>query len=147
MSAALSHTPPDTLDILALTLWGEAEGRPVRGMEAIAAVVMTRARLAATPDGPQHFGHGVAGVCRAPFQFPCWNPHSPRHAAMQGADVAAHPSFAACRRIAARALAGALPDPTRGATHYHAEDTLPRWALGLVPNAVFGGLVFYQLHG
>ena len=147
MSAALKHTPPDTLDILALTLWGEAEGRPVRGMEAIAALVINRARLAAADDGPQHFGHGVAGVCREPFQFPCWNPRSPRHAALHDAGVTHHPAFAACRRIAARALAGALPDPTRGATHYHAEDALPRWALGLVPTAALGGLVFYRLHG
>jgi spore germination cell wall hydrolase CwlJ-like protein len=147
MSAALNHVPAGALEILALTLWGEAEGRPVRGMEAVAAVVMTRVRLAAGADGPRHLGQGVAGVCRAPFQFACWNPHHPRHAALHEAGLMEAPAFAACRRIAARALAGALADPTRGATHYHAEDALPRWALGLVPTAAVGGLVFYRLHG
>jgi len=147
MSAALQQAPLGLQDILALTLWGEAGGRPVRGMEAVAAVVMTRVRLAAQPGGPQHLGRGVAGVCRAPFQFACWHPRHPRHALLNLAATLANPGFEAARRIAARALAGALVDPTRGATHYHLEDRLPRWALGLVPCATLGGLAFYRLHG
>ena len=47
----------------------------------------------------------------------------------------------------AETACAALPDPTRGATHDHAEDRLPRWAVGLVPTAALGGLVFYRLHG
>jgi len=39
-------------EVLALTLWGEAGERPVRAMEAVASVVMTRIRLAAQPGGP-----------------------------------------------------------------------------------------------
>jgi spore germination cell wall hydrolase CwlJ-like protein len=49
--------------------------------------------------------------------------------------------------VAARALAGVLPDPTGGATHYHANEALPRWALGQMPLAELGGLVFYRLLG
>jgi spore germination cell wall hydrolase CwlJ-like protein len=132
-------------EVLALTLWGETLGRPVRATEAVASVVMTRVRLAAQPGGPAHLGQGVAGVCRAPFQFACWHPGHPRRRAIaelpEGADLGA------CARIASRALAGALPDPTRAATHYHAEEALPRWALGLTPTAELGGLVFYRLIG
>lgn len=146
MSAALSHRALGALEILALTLQGEAGQRPVRGMEAVAAVVMTRVRLAAAPGGPRHLGQGVAGVCRAPFQFPCWNPNSAGHATLT-AGVLDAPEGAAALRIARRALAGTLPDPTRGATHYHPGEALPRWALGLVPDAVLGGLVFYRLFG
>lgn len=130
-------------EILALTLWGEAADRPVRAIEAVASVVMTRVRLAAEPGGPARFGFGVAGVCRAPFQFACWHPGHPRHQVLSelrdGADLGA------CSRIAARAVAGALPDPTGAATHYHAEERLPRWALGVTPTAEIGGLVFYRL--
>jgi N-acetylmuramoyl-L-alanine amidase len=147
MSAALQHTPLGVQDILALTLWGEAGARPVRGMEAVAAVVMTRVRLALQAGGPQHLGRGVVGVCRAPFQFACWHPRNPRHALLNLPTTLADPAFEAARRIAARALAGALPDPTKGATHYHAAERLPRWALGLVPCAALGGLVFYRLQG
>jgi spore germination cell wall hydrolase CwlJ-like protein len=52
-----------------------------------------------------------------------------------------------CRRIAARALGGALPDPTEGATHWHDGASLPGWAIGQVPTAEIGGLVFYRLPG
>jgi spore germination cell wall hydrolase CwlJ-like protein len=142
-----SASPPAGLGVLALTLWGEAAGRPVRGIEGIAAVVMTRLRLATRPDGPKHLGQGLAGICRAPFQFACWHPQHPRRAALRDAAAPSDPAFAICQRIAARAAAGALPDPTGGATHYHPGDTLPRWAIGQVPTAELGGLVFYRLLG
>lgn len=132
-------------DVLALTLWGEGADRPVRAIEGIAAVVMTRARLARQPAGPAHLGQGVVGVCRAPFQFACWQKHHPRFAALAELRPEGDAAFAACRRIAARALAGLLPDPTGRATHYHAAETLPRWAIGVVPSAELGGLVFYRL--
>lgn len=135
----------DAADMLALTLWGEAGDRPVRAIEAVAHVVLTRVALAAAPGGPAHFGRGVAGVCRAPFQFACWHPGHPRRARL--AEMKAADDLGPCRRIAARALAGALPDPTEGATHYHDAAQLPRWALGRVPTAELGGLVFYRLIG
>ncbi|NGM22458.1 cell wall hydrolase [Roseomonas stagni] len=148
MSAAIGSpaTPPGLL-VLALTLWGEAAGRPVRGIEGIAAVVMNRLRLASAPEGPRHLGTGVSAICRAPFQFACWHPRHPRRDAMANPATRADPAFAICQRIAARALSGSLPDPTGGATHYHAADTLPRWAVGQVPVAEAGGLVFYRLLG
>jgi N-acetylmuramoyl-L-alanine amidase len=131
-------------EILALTLWGEAGDRPVRAIEALASLVVNRARIAAGPGGPRHWGLGVAGVCRAPFQFPCWNRNNPRHAAM----VELAPGdggLAICRRIAARAMGGGLPDPTGGATHWHDAALLPGWAIGQVPLAEIGGLMFYRL--
>jgi spore germination cell wall hydrolase CwlJ-like protein len=148
MSAALSAriAADRAVEILALTLWGEAAERPVRAIEALAALIANRARMAARPEGPAHWGRGIAGVCRQPFQFACWNPNGPRHAAMLSVppgDLA----LAICRRIAARAAAGALPDPTGGATHWHGAETLPRWAIGLVPVAELGGAVFYRLEG
>jgi N-acetylmuramoyl-L-alanine amidase len=145
MSAALER-PARALgaaQVLALTLWGEAEGRAVRAMEAVASVVMTRVRLALRPGGPAHLGQGVAGVCRAPFQFACWHPGHARHRAI--ADLSEAADLGACARIAARALAGALPDPTGKATHYHPDEVLPRWALGRTPTTELGGLVFYRL--
>jgi N-acetylmuramoyl-L-alanine amidase len=146
MSAALDRPRiASVADVLALTLWGEADGRPVRAMEAVASVVMNRVRLAAAPGGPTHLGRGVVAVCRAPFQFACWRPGHPRLRAI--AELRGDADLGACRRVAARALAGVLRDPTGGATHYHAADTLPRWALGQVPTAECGGLVFYRLLG
>lgn len=144
MSAALSVAPWDATEVLARTLWGEAADRPVRAIEAVAALVLNRVRDAARPDGPAHWGRGIAGVCRAPFQFPCWNPNHPRHAALR-AIAPGDGALAICRRIAARAVAGVLPDPTGGATHAHDGSVLPGWALRSAPLCDIGGLVFYRL--
>jgi spore germination cell wall hydrolase CwlJ-like protein len=85
----------------------------------------------------------VAGVCRAPFQFPCWNRNHPRHARLR--DIpAGDGALAICRRVAARAIAGALPDPTGGATHFHDAAALPGWAIGRPASAEIGGLCFYR---
>jgi len=131
------------IDVLARTLWGEARGEPVRGIEAVAAVVVNRVRAARAPSGPRWWGVDPVSVCRAPFQFSCWNPNDPNRAKIV-AVTDADPVFAACKRIAARALAGALPDPTGGATHYHTRSVLPRWAAGCAPCAEIGSHLFYR---
>ncbi|MDB5317867.1 MAG: cell wall hydrolase [Rhodospirillales bacterium] len=144
MSAAVQVRSVTSVEVLAMTLWGEAAERPVRAIEGVAAAIINRVRMVAAPDGPRHWGRGVGGVCRAPFQFGCWHPRHPRHAPMLalGEDDVA---LAMCRRIAARAASGVLPDPTGGATHYHAAARLPAWAVGRVPEAEIGGLLFYRL--
>jgi spore germination cell wall hydrolase CwlJ-like protein len=133
------------IEILARTLHAEAGRLPVRAIEALAALVANRVRTAALADGPKHWGQGFAGVCRAPFQFPCWNRNDPRYAALFGPPDAN--GLDACRRVAARAVGGVLRDPTGGATHWHAAERLPGWAVGRVANAEIGGLVFYRLEG
>ncbi|TCZ55547.1 cell wall hydrolase [Roseicella aquatilis] len=143
-------------ELLALTLRAEAGDRPVRAIEALAALVVNRARLAMAgaaecarfaPGGAPGlpFSLLLARACRAPFLFACWRPRHPRRAALLEAARAEDSHLAICRRVAARALAGALPDPTGGATHWHEAETLPGWALGQVPLAEIGGLVFYRL--
>ena len=144
MSAALHIGPREAAaEILALTLWGEASDRPVRAIEALAALVMNRARRAAEPHGPAHWGRGVAGVCRAPFQFPCWNRNHPRHARLR--DIpAGDAALAICRRIATRALAGTLPDPTGGGPPYPRPLGRPRWGPRRPAAAGLGGLWVYR---
>lgn len=136
--------PPgsDAVDVLARTLWGEARGESVRGMEAVAAVVMNRV-AAARAGRVRWWGRTVAEVCRAPWQFSCWNegdPNRPRLLAVTAAD----PAFAAALRIARRAVAGTLGDPTGGATHYHRGGITPSWAAGRAPCAEIGRHLFYR---
>jgi hypothetical protein len=148
-------------ETLALTLWAEAGDRPVRAVEALAALVANRARpAAADPAARLRFAPGApptrpgdAGVwplllghvCRAPFLFDCWNPRHARHPALAaGAAPAGDPALAVCRRVAARAAAGTLPDPTGGATHWHAAEVLPPWARGRMPVGEMCGLVLYR---
>ena len=130
------------VDTLARTLWGEARGEPVRGIEAVAAVIINRVR-AAERRGGFWWGDSVVAVCRKPFQFSCWNTNDPNRAKLL-AVTAADPVFATCLRVARRAVAGLLDDPTVGATHYHATGLHPDWAAGHGPSAEIGRHVFYN---
>ena len=129
--------------VLAATLYAEAGKRPVRAIEALAALVMNRVR-ARLP----HWGADISGVCRAPFQFRCWNRHHPSHAVLQealpGGTLLQDPTMEICRRVATRAVAGVLSAPIGHATHVHADDDQPSWSLGRMPTAEIGGLLFYQ---
>jgi hypothetical protein len=124
---------------LARTLWGEARGEGISGMEAVACVVMNRVRR------QTYWGKNVADVCRKPYQFSCWNasdPNSPRVMRL----VSQSPELTAALPIAARAIANELADSTAGATHYHARRLapVPRWARGHAPCAVIGNHLFYN---
>jgi N-acetylmuramoyl-L-alanine amidase len=126
------------IDVLARTIWGEARGEPLPGMEAVAAVVVNR--VAAKR---RSWGASAAEVCLARRQFSCWNADDPNRAkllALRPGD----PLFETCLRVARRALAGVLADPTGGATHYHARGVHPRWARGRTPSAEIGRHVFYR---
>lgn len=138
--------------LLARILYAEAGGRPARAIEALAALALTRARLAlACPEAAARYAGGehpsstaraLLAVLRAPFQFPTRHPRHPDHARFL-APPEADPALAVCRRIARRAMAGTLPDATGGAVLWHAEERLPRWAMGRVPRLATGGLCFY----
>ena len=161
LSGAFDRAAARAAETLALTLWAEAVERPIRAIEALAALVANRARSAArageaaarprsAPGGsgaPTTAGAWplfLGRACRAPFLFACWNPRHPRHAAALGEAPEGDPELAVCRRVARRAFAGILPDPTNGATRWHDAGALPGWALGRVPAAEIGGVVFYR---
>lgn len=124
-------------DILARTLWGEARGEPVRGIEAVAAVVMNRVRHGGW------WGNSVETVCRKPMQFSCWNPTDPNRAKLERVNEEDR-IFRVCIRVARRAIAGSVDDPTRGATHYHIRGLLPAWAHGHEPSSEIGNHLFYN---
>jgi spore germination cell wall hydrolase CwlJ-like protein len=143
-------------ELLARVLYAEAGAQPARAIEGLAALVCNRARAVracpqaalryaggATPPSP---ARAMIAVLRAPFQFPSRHPRHPLHTRF-AAPAEQDPALALCRRIAARAVAGALPDPTGGALLWHDDARLPRWAMGRVPTAVWGGLAFYAERG
>lgn len=135
-------TPEPAVDTLARTLWGEARGESVRGKEAVAAVVMNRVRRARRRGG-YWWGATPIEVCRKPWQFSCWNDGDPNRAKMLAVGQDDR-DFQTCLRIARRALAGTLRDPTVGATHYHAKGVLPPWARDRKPSAEIGNHRFYN---
>ncbi len=130
------------IDTLARTLYGEARGELVRGKEAVAAVIMNRVRRAKERDG-YWWGNDVIGVCTRPYQFSCWNLSDPNRDKIATV-TRDNRNFQSCLRIARRALAGTLKDPTGGATHYHAKSMTPPWARDREPSAVIGNHRFYN---
>lgn len=126
------------IDVLARTIWGEARGEGPIGMQAVANVIMNRVRCGGW------WGNDIITVCQKPYQFSCWNRDDPNFNLVQrvsGFDL----EFATARRIARRAVYGALPDMTEGADHYHAAGISPLWAGGERPVAVIGRHIFYKL--
>jgi hypothetical protein len=141
-------------ELLARILYAEAGERPLRAVEGLAALAVNRAaaarrcsearlRFAGGAEAPNP-PRALLAVLRAPFGFLVRHPRHPLHARFSRPPEG-DAALAMCRRIAARALAGALPDSTGGALLWHDEARQPDWALGRMPSAELGGFFFYPL--
>ena len=132
----------DEMDVLARTLYGEARGEGLTGIEAVANVIMNRVQIAREKGG-YWWGNSVKDVCLKPFQFSCWNPDDINFDVIQSI-TPCDPIFYVCQHVAMRAVRGTLKDSTGGATHYHALSVNPAWARHLIPCAQIGNHLFYR---
>lgn len=132
------------IDTLARTVWGEAFPDSVRGKEAVAAVVLNRVARARARFGCEWWGGTVVEACLAPEQFRCWRGSPVARSSLMRVRSTDR-VFVICRRIAARAVRGALIDPTHGATHYHQLGETPWWSEEHTPTVVIGRRKFYRL--
>ncbi len=134
----------DDLLIFAKTLFGEAQHEGLKGMEAVASVIMNRLNHAKR-KGDFWWGNTLSEICLKPFQFKCWNP-----AVSQMEELINPPwdssVFQMALRVAQRAMNGFLSDPTNGATSYHDLDDNPAWSTTLVPSAEIGNRLFYATY-
>ncbi len=131
------------IDVLARTIWGEARGEGLSGMNAVACVILNRVE-AARKLGGYWWGNNVMQVCQKPYQFSCWNKNDANYKKLilvDDEDI----YFASAKRVARRAMLGFLKDESKGATHYHARNILPDWARERKPTAMIGRHVFYKL--
>lgn len=136
------------VDTLARTIWGEARGEGVSGMEAVASVIMNRVNTDIGNDGrPDWWGEGVEAVCLKPQQFSCWNLDDGNRKKLLQVRADSDPWFAHAIEIAKRAIAGELPDPTSGANHYLRHELVDKrsWSKGKTPTATIGPHVFFKL--
>jgi len=143
--ATLPVTDPDTfseVEVLARTLYGEARGEELAGIEAVASIILNRVAFAQT-RGRYWWGNDIKSVCLKPSQFSCWNKADPNRKKLLALSPR-DPAYRLCKRIAKRAVAGDLPDQTEGATHYHTHAVDPFWARGHVPCAEIGNHLFYR---
>lgn len=138
-----AHTKREReIDLLARTIYGEARGEPVRGKEAVAAVILNRVRRARQRRG-YWWGDCIESVCTKPWQFSCWNDGDPNREKLLKVN-GGNTVFKTCQRVARRAVAGTMKDPTKGATHYHTLNVTPPWANGRVACVIIGRHRFYN---
>jgi len=124
------------VDVVARTVWGEARGEGREGMQAVANVIANRV------DRPGWWGRDWVSVCLKSRQFSAWNRRDPNRTKIV-AVTADDPMFRQALDIAARAVAGTLPDITGGATHYHTRAVSPAWASSLELKGTIGNHIFY----
>jgi N-acetylmuramoyl-L-alanine amidase len=132
------------LDVMARTVWGEARGEGITGMQAVAHVIVNRVIIAQKMGG-YWWGNTILQVCQKPYQFSCWNKDDPNRRLVIAVNEESDPLFATAKRTCSRVLLGFLPDITGGADHYHARNILPHWAQGQTPSARIGRHIFYKL--
>lgn len=126
----------ENIDIVARTLWGEARGEGIAGMQAVANVIANRVKAGGW------FGPGWKEVCQKPYQFSTWNPGDPNRSKVL-AVTTADSDFRMALAIATQAVDGVLADITKGALYYHADYVTPTWADPAKITAEIGSHVFY----
>lgn len=142
-------------DVVALTLWAEGRGEPIEGRIAIACVMRNRVNADLGSDQkPDWWGEGYTGVCRAPWQFSCWNPgeDANHQRLMNVALMVLHgtppkdPILTECYWIAEGVISGAIRDRVSTATHYHAASMqpYPTWSQGATLVGRVGNHLFYR---
>lgn len=147
---------------LAATLMGEARGEPLEGKIAVAWVVRNRMmrsiwwgifteadRAKLSIDPPRY---SAQAVCRKPWQFSCWNTNDPSYrvclkflAPENLQDNLKNSQFKECLYAVDQVMAGRVPDPTFGATHYiNPKIANPKWDDEATVTANIGQHRFYK---
>ena len=123
--------------LAARLIYGEARGTSIEEQIAVAHVVRNRSLK------PGWWGRSVREVILARKQFSCLNAGDPNFPKLLAVPVA-DPMFLRCAGIAGLVLAGAIPDPTDGADHYHSRDVSPDWAHEMKRTHETTSFIFYR---
>lgn len=145
MSEPINYSTDD-LDVLFRTTWAEARGEGLEGETAVAWVIRNRAERAGYAHDLLGAAGAVARVCKARWQFSCWNkddPNLPKLLALRHED--APDLYDLCQDI----LDGLVADPTGGADMYYAPQGMPGgaapyWASSCKQVAVIGHQIFFD---
>lgn len=117
---------------LALNIYFEARNQPVKGQLAVAHVTLNRANQK---------DKSVKEVVLEPGQF-SWV--RKRHRRLQAVEIPVHERDAFNKAVQVAVLSYITPDPTNGATHYHATYVRPKWAAKLKYKIQIGEHIFFQ---
>ncbi|MEH6664304.1 MAG: cell wall hydrolase [Brevundimonas sp.] len=127
------------LECLTQAVYYEARGEGRAGMQAVAQVVLNRARHGAFPNsvcGVVYQGAARSTGCQ--FSFTC------NGAMRRGVNRAA---WRRAHDVASAALSGQVYAPVGNATHFHTTAVSPRWRHSLVPVGQVGSHLFYRFGG
>lgn len=130
------------IEILAKTIYGEADGEPRIGKMAVASVIINRYRRKTWFSGKT-----IAETCQFAVpgskyhQFSCWNEWDRAYKRIQ---KAADEDLKECREIAEKYVKGEMKDVVKGCCHYHHVALSPKWAKGVKPDFEIGHHLFYS---
>lgn len=126
-----------TMMCLALNVYHEARSEPMVGQYAVAHVVLNRVQSNRFPDtvcGVVYQGYRK-GKHKCQFSWYCdGKSDRPREQV----------AWARSLLIADDVMRGEVSDPTKGATHYHANYVKPYWAKHLNYHVTYGSHRFYE---
>lgn len=134
----------DAASLLALFLWDEAADESVRVQEALAAAIANQVRFCrqqSAAEGLRRCHVEESDSARALQFINCLRSLGRRDITPPPAE---DPRFASCRRIAGRAVSGALKDPTGGAVRFHRLGASPTWVKDLQLGPLIGSHLFYH---
>lgn len=144
-------TSSTNLQIMALTVWGEARGEPALGQRAVAWVILNRWKQPGwwcrnSGDGIQD--DSLAAVCKHPKQFSCWNTNDANRKHLIDPVTLSLPEYKRILSICSEALlASGEDDPTDGAEYYCTISAMRKtaWAKERKPTVMIGNHAFYKL--
>ena len=113
--SAKSSINVNSTDIVAATLFKEARGEGIKGMEAVNEVIHNRAK---------NKNKDLTSICTQPKQFSCWNNITPSSEVIEKIKSSDPKMFEAARKIAA----GTPTDYTNGSLYYHTKKINPKWS-------------------
>ncbi len=132
----------EDIQIMALTIYGEARGESLYGKRAVGSVILERFRCGGW------YGATVSEVCLKPFQFSCYLPSDPNYAKL-GAIAAdyngaleGNETLFRCHLLAVGLIRGVI-EPNVLATHYATLATEPYWASSLTEVQIIGNHRFF----
>ncbi len=126
-------------EIAARTAIGEARGEGEAGMQAVIWTGVNRFTLKRWFSAPT-----LAGTFLKKMQYDCWTPDDPNFSIIANMTIAT-PLFAQAMAMAVKILAGAMPDPTQGATHYFNSSVCnPVWVAGAMQTVHIGNHTFFK---
>lgn len=139
------QTNKEAVQLLALTMWGEARSDGPEAMRAVGHVIMNRMK------SKRQFGRNIKEVVWKRKAFSCWNKSDPNRVAMEKIATLpeGHPSkvrWDQAVNLAQDITSGRSKDPTAGSLFYHTKAMgKPYWvSQDMKPDAQIASHLFYK---